>query len=138
MYAAALAAVPSYRLDLGEPWEIAKVYWTAMSESRMRESLRQLRAAGDTETFEGMDPEGDLPPFVTPDELISARVDGSAFVSRKMTALAEHRTQVEADGPFFSGGESGHAFWAEEFYRIVRGTPVPDDDGFESDLFAGL
>ena len=40
-----------------------------------------------------------------------------------MTALAEHRTQVEADGPFFSGGESGHAFWGEEFYRIVRGTP---------------
>ena len=60
----------------GEPWEIAKVYWAAMSESRMRESLRALREAGDTETFEGMDPDGDLPPFVTPDELISTRVDG--------------------------------------------------------------
>ena len=138
MYAATLAGVPSYRLDLGEPWEIAKVYWAAMSESRMRESLRRLREAGDTETFEGMDPDGDLPPFVTPDELISARVDGSAFVDRKMAALAEHHTQVDADGFFFSGGESGHAFWAEEFYRIVRGTPAPDDDGFESDLFAGL
>ncbi len=137
-YAATLAAVPSYRLDLGEPWEIAKVYWAAMSESRMRDSLRQMREAGDTETFEGLDPDGDLPPFVTPDELISARVDGAAFVDRKMEALAAHRTQVDADGPFFSGGESGHAFWAEEFYRIVRGTPVPDDDGFESDLFAGL
>jgi N-acetyl-1-D-myo-inositol-2-amino-2-deoxy-alpha-D-glucopyranoside deacetylase len=138
MYAATLAGVPSYRLDLGESWEIAKVYWAAMSESRMRDSLRQMREAGDTETFEGMDPDGDLPPFVTPDEQISARVDGSAFVHQKMTALAEHRTQVEPDGMFFSGGESGHAFWAEEFYRIVRGTPVPDADGFESDLFAGL
>ena len=37
MYAAALAAVPSYRPDLGEPWDIAKIYWGAMSESRMRE-----------------------------------------------------------------------------------------------------
>ncbi|MEJ7794970.1 MAG: N-acetyl-1-D-myo-inositol-2-amino-2-deoxy-alpha-D-glucopyranoside deacetylase [Nocardioides sp.] len=138
MYAATLAGVPSYRIDLGEPWDIAKVYWTAMSESRMRESLRALREAGDTETFEGMEPDGDLPPFVTPDELISARVDGSAYVDRKMTALAEHRTQVDADGPFFSGAESGHAFWGEEFYRIVRGTPAPGSDGHESDLFAGL
>ena len=35
-YAATLAAVPSYRTDLGEPWDIAKVYWSAMAESRMR------------------------------------------------------------------------------------------------------
>ena len=53
MYAATLAGVPSYRNDLGEPWEIAKIYWTAMSESRMRASLRRLRDSGDTETFAG-------------------------------------------------------------------------------------
>ena len=138
MYGAALAGVPSYRLDLGEPWDIAKVYWAAMSEGRMRESLRALRDAGDTTTFEGMEPDGDLPPFITPDELISARVDGAEFVQRKMTALAEHQTQVQADGPFFSGGESGQAFWGEESYRIARGTPAPGPDGHETDLFAGL
>jgi N-acetyl-1-D-myo-inositol-2-amino-2-deoxy-alpha-D-glucopyranoside deacetylase len=139
MYGAMLAAVPSYRLDLGEPHDIAKTYWTAMSESRMRESLRQLREAGDTETCAGMEPDGPLPPFVTPDELISARVDGRSTVDRKMAALAKHATQVESDGFFFSGAESGHAWWAEEFYRIVRGTSGPlDDDGFEDDLFAGL
>ncbi|WP_244246878.1 N-acetyl-1-D-myo-inositol-2-amino-2-deoxy-alpha-D-glucopyranoside deacetylase [Nocardioides euryhalodurans] len=138
MYAATLAAVPSYRLDLGEPWDIAKVYWVGMSEGRMRESLRALRDAGDTTTFEGMDPDGDLPPFITPDHLISTRVDGSAFVEQKLTALAQHRTQVEQDGPFFSGGESGHAFWGEEAYRIVRGVAVPGPEGYETDLFAGV
>ena len=55
-----------------------------------------------------------------------------------MAALAEHQTQVEQDGPFFSGGESSHAFWGEESYRIVRGTPRPGPDGFETDLFAGV
>ena len=35
-YGAALAAVPTYRPDLGEAWDIAKVYWGAMSETRMR------------------------------------------------------------------------------------------------------
>src|SRR5690242_4263453 len=97
-YAASLAAVESYRLELGEPHDVAKIYWTAMSESRMRESLRQLRESGDTETFKGMEPDGKLPPFVTPDELISARVDGAATVQRKMDALAKHATQVEQDG----------------------------------------
>ena len=121
MYAAQLAAVPSYRLELGEPHDIAKIYWTAMSESRMRESLRELRESGDTETFKGMEPDGKLPPFVTPDELISARVDGRATVQRKMDALAKHATQVEQDGHFFSGAESGHSWWAEEYYRLAQG-----------------
>ena len=139
MYAAQLAAVPSYKRDLGEPHDIAKIYWTAMSESRMRESLRKLRESGDTETFKGMEPDGKLPPFVTPDELISARVDGSATVDRKMGALRQHATQVEQDGHFFSGAESGHSWWSDEYYRLVKGTAGPvDADGFEEDLFAGL
>ncbi len=137
-YAADLAGVASYRLDLGEPWEIAKIYWAAMSEGRMRESLRALRESGDTETFEGMDPDGDLPPFVTPDELISAEVDGGEFVERKMAALFEHRTQVRGDDAFFGGGESGHALWGTESYRLARGTAAPGPDGRETDLFAGL
>jgi N-acetyl-1-D-myo-inositol-2-amino-2-deoxy-alpha-D-glucopyranoside deacetylase len=139
MYGAMLAAAPSYKLELGLPHDVAKIYWTAMSESRMRESLRRLREAGDTETFAGMEPDGKLPPFVTPDELISARIDGTDTVQRKMDALARHETQVQADGPFFAGAESGHSWWAEEFYRLVKGTPGPvDDQGFEDDLFAGL
>lgn len=139
MYASQLAAAPSYRLELGEPHDVAKIYWTAMSESRMRESLRQLRESGDTETFKGMEPDGKLPPFVTPDALISARIDGSATVGRKMDALRKHATQVEQDGHFFSGAESGHSWWSDEYYRLVKGTPGKvGDDGFEEDLFAGL
>jgi N-acetyl-1-D-myo-inositol-2-amino-2-deoxy-alpha-D-glucopyranoside deacetylase len=137
-YATALAAVPSYRRDLGEPWDVPKVYWTAMSEGRTRDSLRALRAAGDTETFEGMDPDGDLPPFVTPDDLIDAEVEGAEFVARKMQALQEHRTQIRADDKTFGGGESAHAFWGTEFYRLAKGVAAPGPDGRETDLFAGL
>ena len=73
-----------------------------------------------------------------PTHLITARVDGSAHVEQKMHALKQHRTQVEVDGPFFSGAESGHAFWAEESFRIVRGDAGPGPEGWETDLFAGL
>ncbi|WP_134765289.1 N-acetyl-1-D-myo-inositol-2-amino-2-deoxy-alpha-D-glucopyranoside deacetylase [Nocardioides sp. 1609] len=142
-YAAALAAVPSYRIGdggLGEPWEIAKIYWGAMSESRMRQSLRLLREAGDTTTFEGMDPDGPLPHFVTPDENLAAAVDAQDFVEAKMKALAAHATQITTDGPFFAlSNNVGATAWGIEFYRIAKGERGPvGDDGLEADLFAGI
>jgi N-acetyl-1-D-myo-inositol-2-amino-2-deoxy-alpha-D-glucopyranoside deacetylase len=140
MYASQLAAVPSYRRDLGEPWDIAKIYWSAMSESRMRASLRALREAGDTTSFEGMDPDGPLPHFVTPDDHLAAVVDGTEYVERKMAALGAHATQITMDGPFFALSNSlGNVAWGSEFYRIVKGTLGElDEDGLETDLFAGL
>jgi N-acetyl-1-D-myo-inositol-2-amino-2-deoxy-alpha-D-glucopyranoside deacetylase len=140
MYASMLAAVPSYRLELGEPWDIAKIYWVAMSESRMREGLRRLRDAGDTTTFEGMDPDGPLPPFITPDELISCMVDGNDFADAKIRAMKAHATQIEVDGPFFAlSNNLGSWIWGTEAYRIAKGTPGPTNaDGHEEDLFAGL
>ncbi|MGN6782535.1 MAG: N-acetyl-1-D-myo-inositol-2-amino-2-deoxy-alpha-D-glucopyranoside deacetylase [Marmoricola sp.] len=139
-YATALAAVPSYRPDLGAPHDIAKVYWGAMSASRMREGLRRLRDAGDTTTFEGMDPDGQLPPFVTEDENLAAAIDGCAYVDRKMAAMRAHATQIAVDGPFFAlSNNVGNEVWGTEFFRIAKGRPgPPGPDGLETDLFAGL
>ncbi len=140
MYGAQLAAVPSYRRDLGEPWEIAKIYWGAMSESRLRASLRALREAGDTTSFEGMDPDGPLPPFITPDEYLSAAVDGVEYLERKMAALKAHASQITVDGPFFAlSNNSGTSVWGTEFFRIAKGALGPaNGDGHETDLFAGV
>ncbi|WP_205471300.1 N-acetyl-1-D-myo-inositol-2-amino-2-deoxy-alpha-D-glucopyranoside deacetylase [Nocardioides sp. SYSU D00038] len=139
-YAAALAAVPSYRHDLGESWDIAKIYWGAMSESRMREGLRKLREAGDTTSFEGMDPDGPLPHFVTADADLAAAVDATGFVDRKMAALAAHATQITTDGPFFAlSNNVGAEAWGVEYYRIAKGERGElGPDGLETDLFAGL
>ena len=139
MYGAALAAVPSFRRDLGEAWDIPKIYWGAMSASRMRDGIRRLREAGDTTTFEGMDPDN-LPPFVVEDEDLTAAIDGSEFVERKMNALRAHATQIAVDGPFFAlSNNVGDEVWGTEFFRIAKGTPGPlDDSGLENDLFAGL
>ncbi|MDQ4007093.1 MAG: N-acetyl-1-D-myo-inositol-2-amino-2-deoxy-alpha-D-glucopyranoside deacetylase [Actinomycetota bacterium] len=140
-YAAALAAAPSYRPELGAHWDVAKVYWTAMSASRLRDGLRRLRDAGDTTTFEGMDPEGPLPPFAVDDDVITAAVDGSAHVEQKLAAMRAHATQIAVDGPFFAlSNNLGNEIWATEFYRLVKGRPGPGDEqtGWETDLFAGL
>jgi N-acetyl-1-D-myo-inositol-2-amino-2-deoxy-alpha-D-glucopyranoside deacetylase len=140
MYAAALAAVPSYRTDLGEAWDIAKIYWGAMSETRMRAGLRALRDAGDTTSFNGMDPDGPLPPFVTSDDNLAAAVDALDHVGQKMDAMRAYPTQITLDGPFFAlSNNRGDTAWGTEFYRIVKGKRgEPGPDGLETDLFAGL
>ena len=78
MYGAQLAAVPSYRPDLGEPWDVAKIYWAAMSLSRMREGAELMAERGIENPFEGIDL--DNPPrFMVPDEAIACEVDGTAY-----------------------------------------------------------
>ena len=137
-YAVALAAVPSYRTDLGEAWDVAKVYWTAQSESWLREGLRRLRAAGDHTTFEGMDPEGDLSFMAVPDSMIAAVVKADEFADAKLEAMRAYPTQIQVDSPFFAlSNNLGSYVWGTEFYRIAKGTPVPGEDGVEHDLFAG-
>ena len=139
MYAAQLAAVPSYRKDLGEPWDIAKIYWSALSESRMREGLRHLRSVGDETYFDGLDPEGPLP-MVTADEDLAAVVDATGYGDAKAAALRAHATQITVDGPFFAlSNNLGNEVLAVEHYRIAKGAQGPlGPDGLETDLFAGL
>lgn len=140
MYAAQLAAVESYRRDLGEAHDIAKIYWTAMSATKLRDGLRALRASGNTTAFEGLDPEGPLPFNASPDEDLSAAVDAPDHVEAKMAALKAHATQITTDGPFFAlSNNKGAEVFSVEFYRLAKGIPGPvGPQGWETDLFAGL
>jgi N-acetyl-1-D-myo-inositol-2-amino-2-deoxy-alpha-D-glucopyranoside deacetylase len=121
-YGAALAGIPSYRHDLGEAWDIPKVYWAAASRRRMVES--------------GMWEEDRLPRFAVDDEDLAAVIDGSAWLDQKIAALRAHASQIAHDGPFFAGDA---AKWSQEFFRLAKGTAAPDPgETWESDLFAGL
>ena len=87
-----------------------------------------------------MDPDGPLPPFLTPDHLLDAVVDGAEFVEAKMDAMRAHATQITVDGPFFAlSNNVGNQVWGQEFYRLAKGERGPvGEDGLETDLFAGL
>ena len=124
----------------GEPWQVQKVYWGAMPESLLRDGLRRLREVGDT-SFEGMDPDGELPDFVVPDELVTTAIDGTAFVGAKLAAMRAHATQITVDGPFFAlSNNLGDHVWGIEHYRLAAGElgPRTGADGREEDLFAGV
>ncbi|MBC7632874.1 N-acetyl-1-D-myo-inositol-2-amino-2-deoxy-alpha-D-glucopyranoside deacetylase [Aeromicrobium sp.] len=137
-YATSLAAVRSYRPDLGAAWDIAKVYWSAMSKSQMADGLRKLRADGDTTTFEGWDP--DNMPWGADDDELDAVIVADDFVDAKMAAMAAHATQIALDGPFFAlSNNLGTQVWGKEFYRLAKGVSGPvNAEGLEEDLFAGL
>jgi N-acetyl-1-D-myo-inositol-2-amino-2-deoxy-alpha-D-glucopyranoside deacetylase len=143
MYAYLLAGVRSYRPDLGTPWTVSRVLWNAMSESRMREGIRALRAAGDTKTWEGMDPDGELPPMIAPDREIDVEIDGTPWVRQKLGAMRAHATQITPDGQFFSSEPVlGDQAWSHEYYRLAVGVPfagtAPEEGRWADDLFAGL
>ena len=139
MYATQLAAVPSYRPDLGEPWDVAKVYWTAISLTRLREEAAEIAARGLENPFDFFDLD-DPPRFVVPDETIACEVDATEYADAKVEAMRAHASQIAHDGPFFALSEHlGNRRWGHESYRIAKGRLGPlDERGRETDLFAGL
>jgi len=139
MYATQLAGVPSYRLDLGEPWTVARVYWSTISKSEIFAGIQALRDAGDTETFKELDPEGPLSSMMSDDADIAVEIDGRPWVAQKLAAMRAYATQITADGPFFAGADVlGDDRWAREYYRLASGVPLPAGEGWADDLFAGL
>ncbi len=125
------------------PWQVAKVYWNAVPESWLRDGLRRLREAGDTTTFEGMDPDADELPMVVPDDQVTTRVEGVDHVEAKLAAMRAHATQITVDGPFFAlSNNLGSEVWGTEAFVLARGEPGPADqrdaEGRETDLFAGI
>jgi N-acetyl-1-D-myo-inositol-2-amino-2-deoxy-alpha-D-glucopyranoside deacetylase len=139
MYGAQLAAVPSYRADLGDPWEVAKIYWSAMSLTQVRKETELLRERGIENPFEHFDL--DSPPrFFVSDDQIAAAVDATDHADAKLNAMRAHETQISVDGPFFALSNSvGSHVWGVEYFRLAKGVLGDlDDRGWETDLFAGL
>ncbi|HVE27825.1 MAG TPA: N-acetyl-1-D-myo-inositol-2-amino-2-deoxy-alpha-D-glucopyranoside deacetylase [Sporichthya sp.] len=138
MRAAELAADPAFRPDLGAAWTIAKIYWYAMPFSFLQAGIDAMRAAGDTEFFNGVERVEDLGMGV-PDELITTRLDAEEYIEAKIGAMRAHATQIAVDGPFFAlSNNLGQKIWGVECFRLVGGTVAPVPGEVESDLFDRL
>jgi LmbE family N-acetylglucosaminyl deacetylase len=109
-----------------------KLYYPVIPKSAMDTFAETLRSAG----VELPQEESDSFDFGTPDELIAAYVDCSAFVETKFKALEAHSSQT--DNTFFLnlGFELFTKLFAVETFQRAHdttGAPTPEDD-----LFAGL
>ena len=137
-YAVALAESPTFRLDLGEPWTISKLYWTAFPRQFIVEGIAAAKAQGLDNEFTAMDP-NDLP-FVCDDDLVTTAVVATEFVPQKLDALRAHGTQVSADDGFMGFVSAvGTDPFGTEYFRLARGF-ISRGPGAEreSDLFAGI
>ena len=134
------AADPTYRPELGEPWDVAKVYWSCVPRSVLQSGIEAMAEIGES-FFEGVSSADDLP-FGVSDDVVTAAVDGRKFADRKDAAMRAHPTQIKVDGPFFAlSNNLGLEVLGVEYYQLVRGErgPAgPGPEGWEDDLFAGL
>ncbi|MEV6593367.1 N-acetyl-1-D-myo-inositol-2-amino-2-deoxy-alpha-D-glucopyranoside deacetylase [Streptomyces acidicola] len=139
MRAADLAADPGFRTDLGEPWEITKVYWNRVPRSVAVEGFARLR--------EALAEPGRLPftkaaavidvPGVVDDWIVTTEIDGAAFAAAKAAAMRAHATQIMVAEPFFElSNELAQPLFTTEYYELVRGRR--EGGGRETDLFEGV
>ena len=136
-YAIDLAESSSFRRDLGEPWQVQKVYWTALPKSVMRAGIEAMKAMGDESEFATMDP--DNIPFACDDDLVTTAINASEFLPQKMAALRAHATQVSVEGGFFALADNvGAEAFGTEYYRLARGSAPAPGAPRETDLFAGV
>ncbi|MGW1071327.1 N-acetyl-1-D-myo-inositol-2-amino-2-deoxy-alpha-D-glucopyranoside deacetylase [Streptomyces sp. NPDC002537] len=135
MRAVELAGEPAFRRDLGDPHEVAKVYWNCVPRSVLEEGFVRLRELGFDKPFPGIASPADVPGVVE-DAEVTAAVDGTAYAPAKAAAMRAHATQIEVDGPFFAlSNDLGQPLFTTEYYRLVKG---PAAAGREDDLFAGV
>ncbi|MGH4034624.1 N-acetyl-1-D-myo-inositol-2-amino-2-deoxy-alpha-D-glucopyranoside deacetylase [Actinomycetota bacterium Odt1-20B] len=139
MRAAELAGESAFRADLGEPHQIAKIYWNRAPRSVVEERFRWLTdEALPQSPFTRAGAVADVP-GVTDDERVTAEIDGRAFAAAKAAAMSAHATQVEVRGPLFvlSNGLAQPVFDVE-YYELVQGDSGAPAGERETDLFAGL
>jgi LmbE family N-acetylglucosaminyl deacetylase len=132
----ASAGVPSAYADQGlAPWAPDKLYYTAVPRSAMATFAERLAEHGIESPMQNQD--GDVPPFGTPDELVTTTIDVGSAVERKRQALWAHATQMGAN-VFFAQLPPAlfEELFARESFQLVESrvaTSLP-----ENDLFAGL
>lgn len=137
-YALLLSAVPSFRPELGDAWEVSKLYWTALPQSAVQQGIDAFVAAGG-QGFFGLE-EGQELDWALDDVWVTTRVRALEHEPVKIAALREHLSQVGTENDFFRLSElAGPEAMGVEYFRLAHGTLGPTgDDGLEHDLFAGL
>ncbi|PWH07850.1 mycothiol conjugate amidase Mca [Brachybacterium endophyticum] len=136
VHAFEMAADPEYAPELGEPWEVSKLYYiNGFSRSRFTGIATFLRDRGTPD--EELEAMAERFPAGT-DRLVTTRVDISDQLEVRDAALRAHATQVDPLGFFFHipNDVLRESRFATDDYELRTsriGVTLP-----ETDLFAGL
>ena len=122
--------------ELGERWEVAKLYYTLFPRSSAVKATEMAKNAGMDPPFGEVDL--DELTFLAPDEWVTTTVSHREQVPRKLAAMRAHRSQLtEAEFPLLRIPEDVvREVWADEHFHLAF-SRVPTELP-ESDVFAGL
>ncbi|WP_229055013.1 mycothiol conjugate amidase Mca [Aeromicrobium sp. Leaf350] len=136
VFAYEAAADPERYPELGEPWQVSKLYYQG---GFTRERIERIGAAMEERGLENPYAEWlkDRDPDQKRDDRITTRVECADYFHVRDAALIAHATQIDPDGFFFSVPREVQAeVWPTEDFELVDSkvpTTLPEDD-----LFAGL
>jgi mycothiol S-conjugate amidase len=119
--------------EAGEPWAVAKVYYTAWSRARIAATHEKFLELGLESPF-------DDAWFARPsqDARMTTQIDVSEFADVRPNALKAHATQVDPTSKFWFGlpPEVARTIHPYDDYILARSS-VPTEEP-EDDLFAGV
>jgi mycothiol S-conjugate amidase len=130
------AGDPDRYPDLGEPWQVSKLYYhmsfTLPRTKALHEAILATGAESPyTEWLANWDPAHDISHRVT------TRVPCAEYFPVRDAALIAHATQIDPEGRWFAcPPETQQRVWPTEDYELARtlvDVPTPEDD-----LFAGI
>jgi mycothiol S-conjugate amidase len=127
---------PRWYPEAGEPWQVAKLYYSVWSKARLRavhEALLRLRGASPYDEAWLSRPDHD--------QRITTRLDVRHHLSARTRALLAHATQINPDEPWWFGlsDEEMAEVWPWEDWILARSHVGPTRfEGFEDDLFGGV
>lgn len=127
------AADPGWYPEAGEPWQVAKIYYSVWSKRRIELTHAKYL---ELELESPYSPEWFERPWQ--DDRITTSVDIEGHAEVRFEALLAHATQIDPESPFWFGlpREVAAAIHPYDDYILASSlvdAPVPEDD-----LFAGL
>ena len=113
-----------------DPWQPAKLYYTAIPLARLRMFHQMTLARGEEP---GFDPEV----LGTPDEDLTSIIDVRDYLAQKLEALFSHQSQIGPDSFFKRVPEElREEAFGIEYFVCVKGCKPSDRK--EEDLFEGI
>ena len=119
--------------EAGEPWEVAKVYWSVWARKRMEEMHRAFVDNGIESPFD--DAWFERPSH---DDRITTTIDVDGLYEIRAGALRAHATQIDPESPFWFGLPDEVLATIHPYEDYIRAVSTVDADLPEDDLFAGL
>jgi mycothiol S-conjugate amidase len=136
MAAVDAAADPDRFPELGEPWQVLKVYYNQQFSKARVESLHlaMIDADLDSPYHDWLKRWDERPEDAN---RLTTRIPAAEWFEVRDRALLQHRTQIDPEGQWFAGPlEVQQRVWPTEDFELARSlveTTLPEDD-----LFAGL